>query len=77
VEADTFDVERVAEVLRRTSDVRGLISSTELSQPALADVPAVRNKRFVVLPLTATLAGVRSAYAVGDLARGIHPESFE
>ncbi|MEV5884726.1 ABC transporter substrate-binding protein [Streptomyces sp. NPDC052020] len=47
-----------------------------LSQPALADVPAVRNQRFVVLPLTATLVGVRSAYAVEDLARGLHPESF-
>ncbi|MFJ7182345.1 ABC transporter substrate-binding protein [Streptomyces massasporeus] len=47
-----------------------------LSQPALKDVPAIRNKRFVVLPLTATLVGVRSAYAVEDLARGIHPESF-
>ncbi|MFE0877764.1 ABC transporter substrate-binding protein [Streptomyces smyrnaeus] len=48
-----------------------------LSQPALKDVPAVKNKRFVVLPLTATLVGVRSAYAVEDLGRGIHPESFE
>ncbi|MFD7768403.1 ABC transporter substrate-binding protein [Streptomyces sp. NPDC059787] len=47
-----------------------------LSQPALADVPAVRNKRFVVLPLTATLVGIRSAYAVEDLARGLHPASF-
>ncbi|WP_330436748.1 ABC transporter substrate-binding protein [Streptomyces griseoaurantiacus] len=47
-----------------------------LSRPALADVPAIRNKRFVVLPLTATLVGVRSAYAVDDLARGLHPESF-
>ncbi|WP_432057832.1 ABC transporter substrate-binding protein [Streptomyces sp. bgisy022] len=47
-----------------------------LAQPALKDVPAIRNKRFVVLPLTATLVGVRSAYAVGDLARGLHPESF-
>ncbi|MFH8562105.1 ABC transporter substrate-binding protein [Streptomyces sp. NPDC017988] len=47
-----------------------------LSQPALEDVPAIKNKRFVVLPLTATLVGVRSAYAVGDLARGIHPKSF-
>ncbi|NEC48910.1 ABC transporter substrate-binding protein [Actinospica acidiphila] len=47
-----------------------------LSQSALADVPAVRNKRFVVLPLTATLVGIRSAYAVEDLARGLHPESF-
>lgn len=47
-----------------------------LSRPALADVPAVKNKRFVVLPLTATLVGIRSAYAVEDLARGLHPESF-
>ncbi|WP_416237788.1 ABC transporter substrate-binding protein [Streptomyces sp. NEAU-W12] len=47
-----------------------------LSQPALADVPAVENERFVVLPLTATLIGIRSAYAVEDLARGLHPQSF-
>ncbi|MEV7085856.1 ABC transporter substrate-binding protein [Streptomyces sp. NPDC093085] len=47
-----------------------------LSQSALADVPAVKNKRFVVLPLTATLVGIRSAYAVDGLARGLHPESF-
>ncbi|MFF3488438.1 ABC transporter substrate-binding protein [Streptomyces sp. NPDC002701] len=47
-----------------------------LAQPALKDVPAIRDKRFVVLPLTATLVGVRSAYAVEDLARGLHPESF-
>ncbi|MGW6915110.1 ABC transporter substrate-binding protein [Kitasatospora sp. NPDC054939] len=47
-----------------------------LAQPALADVPAIRNKRFVVLPLTATLVGVRPPYAVEDLARGLHPERF-
>jgi len=47
-----------------------------LSQPALADVPAIRNKRFVVLPLTATLVGVRPPHAVEDLARGLHPERF-
>ncbi|MEU9762317.1 ABC transporter substrate-binding protein [Streptomyces sp. NPDC001834] len=47
-----------------------------LSQPALADVPAIRNQRFVVLPLTATLVGIRSAYAVDGLARGLHPERF-
>lgn len=47
-----------------------------LSQPALADVPAVKNKRFVVLPLTATLVGVRPPYAVEDLARALHPERF-
>ncbi|MCI0385584.1 ABC transporter substrate-binding protein [Streptomyces sp. CNQ085] len=47
-----------------------------LSRPSLADVPAIRNERFVVLPLTATLVGIRSAYAVEDLARGLHPENF-
>ncbi|MFP8941996.1 ABC transporter substrate-binding protein [Streptomyces fenghuangensis] len=47
-----------------------------LSRPALADVPAVKNERFVVLPLTATLVGIRSAHAVEDLARGLHPENF-
>ncbi|MFC9735369.1 ABC transporter substrate-binding protein [Streptomyces roseolus] len=47
-----------------------------LGQSALEDVPAIRNERFVVLPLTATLVGVRSAYAVEDMARGIQPESF-
>nr|WP_155074043.1 ABC transporter substrate-binding protein [Streptomyces taklimakanensis] len=47
-----------------------------LSQPALADVPAIRNERFVVLPLTATLVGVRPPHAVADLARALHPERF-
>ncbi|GAA0461546.1 ABC transporter substrate-binding protein [Streptomyces stramineus] len=47
-----------------------------LSRPALADVPAVKNKRFVVLPLTATLVGIRPPYAVEELARGLHPETF-
>ncbi|GAA2498063.1 ABC transporter substrate-binding protein [Streptomyces gobitricini] len=47
-----------------------------LSLPALADVPAIRNKRFVVLPLTATLIGVRPPYAVEGLARALHPERF-
>ncbi|MDT0378212.1 ABC transporter substrate-binding protein [Streptomyces sp. DSM 42041] len=47
-----------------------------LSQPALADVPAIENERFVVLPLTATLVGVRPPHAVEDLARALHPGRF-
>ncbi|MEV5264842.1 ABC transporter substrate-binding protein [Streptomyces werraensis] len=73
-------VERKPEVIA-IYDYAGAGSAEEkkeflLSQPALVGVPAVRNKRFVVLPLTATLVGIRSAYAVEDLARGLHPESF-
>ncbi|NYI03703.1 ABC transporter substrate-binding protein [Allostreptomyces psammosilenae] len=45
-----------------------------LSQPALADVPAIREQRFAVLPLTATMVGVRPPSAVADLAPLLHPE---
>ena len=45
-----------------------------LSQPSLADVPAIKNRRFVELPLTATLVGVRPPHTVQDLARALHPE---
>ncbi len=47
-----------------------------LAQPALADVPAVRDRRFVVLPLTATLVGVRPPLAVEEIAQALHPERF-
>ncbi|MEU8598984.1 ABC transporter substrate-binding protein [Streptomyces globisporus] len=44
-----------------------------LSNPALADVPAIRNKRFAVLPLSSTVLGVRMPSAVESLARQLHP----
>ncbi|MFI0487523.1 ABC transporter substrate-binding protein [Actinomadura sp. 9N215] len=47
-----------------------------LSNPALKDVPAVRNERFAVLPLSSTVTGVRAAGAVESLARQLHPARF-
>ncbi|TDB88662.1 ABC transporter substrate-binding protein [Actinomadura sp. KC216] len=47
-----------------------------LSSPALKDVPAIRNKRFAVLPLSSTVTGVRAASAVESLARQLHPDRF-
>ncbi|GII95956.1 ABC transporter substrate-binding protein [Sinosporangium siamense] len=47
-----------------------------LSHKPLADVPAVKNQRFLVVPLTATLVGVRPPAAVEELARFLHPKSF-
>ncbi|MFD4763630.1 ABC transporter substrate-binding protein [Streptomyces sp. NPDC058439] len=44
-----------------------------LNDPALADVPAIRNKRFAVLPLSSAVLGVRVADAVQDLAGQLHP----
>ncbi|MEV0528041.1 ABC transporter substrate-binding protein [Streptomyces sp. NPDC050439] len=39
-----------------------------LDDPVLADVPAIKNKRFAVLPLSDAVAGVRAPAAVGKLA---------
>ncbi|MER5972875.1 ABC transporter substrate-binding protein [Streptomyces sp. NPDC002055] len=44
-----------------------------LRDPALADVPAIRNKRFAVLPLSSAVLGVRVPEAVDSLARQLHP----
>ncbi|MFD0901583.1 ABC transporter substrate-binding protein [Actinomadura sediminis] len=47
-----------------------------LDNPALRDVPAIRNERFAVLPLSSTVTGVRVADAVETLARQLHPDRF-
>ncbi|MEV8530443.1 ABC transporter substrate-binding protein [Streptomyces sp. NPDC051211] len=44
-----------------------------LNDPALAQVPAIKNKRFVVLPLSSAVLGVRVGDAVESLARQLHP----
>lgn len=47
-----------------------------LGHPALKDVPAIRNERFAVLPLSSTVLGVRVPEAVDSLARQLHPDRF-
>ncbi|MFI5617069.1 ABC transporter substrate-binding protein [Streptomyces sp. NPDC051567] len=44
-----------------------------LNDPALAQVPAIRNQRFVVLPLSSAVLGVRVADAVESLGGQLHP----
>ncbi|MFC8505363.1 ABC transporter substrate-binding protein [Streptomyces sp. NPDC057411] len=44
-----------------------------LDDPALREVPAVRNRRFAVLPLSDAVLGVRAPAAVGKLAAQLHP----
>ncbi|MBK3584268.1 ABC transporter substrate-binding protein [Streptomyces microflavus] len=44
-----------------------------LSDPALADVPAIKNKRFAVMPLSDAVLGVRVPAAVEKLAAQLHP----
>ncbi|TFE48170.1 ABC transporter substrate-binding protein [Streptomyces sp. ICN441] len=48
-----------------------------LANPALKDVPAIKNKRFAVLPLSSTVLGVRVPSGVESLARQLHPERFK
>lgn len=45
-----------------------------LEDPALRDVPAVKHRRFAVLPLSSAVLGVRVADAVDELAQQLHPE---
>lgn len=47
-----------------------------LTNPALKDVPAIRNRRFAVLPLSSAVLGVRVPSGVESLARQIHPDRF-
>ncbi len=48
-----------------------------LSNAALADIPAIKKARFAVLPLSATVLGVRAPRAVAELARQLHPGRFQ
>ncbi|MEU0741490.1 ATP-grasp domain-containing protein [Streptomyces sp. NPDC006134] len=73
VETDTFDVERVADVLKQVPDLRGLIGSTDTWMTVCADLTA----RFglpgldpAVLRLTRDKAAVRNRLHALGLTRG-------
>jgi iron complex transport system substrate-binding protein len=44
--------------------------------PALANIEAVRERRFIVVPYDEATPGVRSADAVETIARALHPLAF-
>ncbi|MFB7542442.1 ABC transporter substrate-binding protein [Streptomyces zaomyceticus] len=44
-----------------------------LDDPALKDVPAIKNRRFAVMPLSDTVLGIRVPAAVDKLAAQLHP----
>jgi iron complex transport system substrate-binding protein len=45
-----------------------------LNKAALADVAAIKNKRFVVMPLSAAAEGIRAPIALKTLASGFYPD---
>jgi iron complex transport system substrate-binding protein len=48
-----------------------------LSKKELADLPAIRNQKLIVLPLSAAAEGVRAPMALETLAKGFYPEKFQ
>jgi iron complex transport system substrate-binding protein len=47
-----------------------------LENPVLQQVPAIRNQRFAVLPLSSITVGVRVSRAEKSLAEQLHPDQF-
>ena len=47
-----------------------------LSNPAYADITAVKNQRFVSLKFSSLVPGIRNATAIRELAKGIYPDRF-
>lgn len=44
-----------------------------LDDPALKDIPAIKNRRFAVMPLSDVVLGVRAPAAIERLATQLHP----
>ncbi|WLR41653.1 ABC transporter substrate-binding protein [Bacillus carboniphilus] len=47
-----------------------------LTNPALQDVEAIKNERFVILPLSSVFEGIQNDDAVELLAKGFYPDEF-
>jgi iron complex transport system substrate-binding protein len=47
-----------------------------MGNPALANIEAVRARRFIVVPYDEATPGVRNADAVETIARALHPRAF-
>ncbi|HBZ78830.1 MULTISPECIES: ABC transporter substrate-binding protein [Brevibacillus] len=48
-----------------------------LAKKELADLPAIQNKRLIVLPLSAASEGVRAPIALKILGEGLYPDKFK
>lgn len=48
-----------------------------LNKKELADIPAIKNQRLIVLPLSAASEGVRAPIALKILAEGLYPDKFK
>lgn len=75
------------EIVRRNPDVivindYGMMSAQEkiqmlISNPALAEVDAIKKQRFVIFPFNDTNEGIRSGKAIQFLAKAFYPQLFQ
>ncbi|QHT61075.1 ABC transporter substrate-binding protein [Paenibacillus lycopersici] len=47
------------------------------NKASLVDVDAIKNKRFIVLPLSAAAEGIRAPIALQTLAEGLYPDQIQ
>ncbi|MEK5357829.1 ABC transporter substrate-binding protein [Paenibacillus sp. FSL L8-0709] len=47
-----------------------------LSQAALANIKAIQDERFIIMPLSAAAEGIRAPIALKTLAEGLYPDKF-
>ncbi|WP_026010904.1 ABC transporter substrate-binding protein [Paenibacillus sp. OSY-SE] len=75
------------EVVNRDPDVIVIVDYGEttaeqkqellLNKAPLADVKAIKDKRFIVLPLSAAAEGIRAPIALQTLAAGLYPDKVQ
>lgn len=64
----------IIEADRSTDDEKIELLTTN---PVYADITAVQNKRFIIVPFSATTLGIRNVAAVEDVAKGLYPDKFD
>ena len=47
-----------------------------LDQPALRNLDAIRDRRFIVIPYDGATPGIRNVAAVETIAHALHPKAF-
>ena len=66
-------------VIKDTGDNSGGEAKIALlkSKPELQEIPAIKNNRFIVVPLNAIFSGMQNVSALETIAMGLHPEAFK
>ena len=66
-------------VIKSTGDSTGGDTKIALlkSKPELQEINAIKNNRFIVVPLNAVFSGIQNISAIETIAKGLHPESFK